>query len=397
MNIISLTDLDPNPDQALHINGSHSRFIPITFSYDGKWLAFRKDTRVQFLNLLEFTKINILNGHAKPVRSIAFSPDNRWLVSASDDKKIILWSLNNFKFHQILIGHSSDVNSVAVSHDNKWLASAADDKKVLVWDLNNLNQIHTLTAHQDAVNSVAFSYNNKWLASSSYDDNIILWDCLNDFKKHQIQIERNSYISKIMFSPSNEHLFFASNNKILILNLTNYNTTVEYNDSIDSVCSMALSSNNEWLASGSSEGKLIIWSLNNNNRDLLSGHSNSKIHSVTFNQNNEWLASASKKEIIFWNKLDNHWLEKFKVTINDLEFIPSSLIYPTTCHDKIIIAIGGIDHSVRLFEQFENKLMLLWNTKQIKLNPSQANITSSEISRSNKKLLIQRKAIDCTP
>ena len=40
-----------------------------------------------------------------------------------------------FSHHKAIFGHTSCVNSTAVSPDQNWLASAGDDKRILLWDV----------------------------------------------------------------------------------------------------------------------------------------------------------------------------------------------------------------------------------------------------------------------
>ena len=67
------------------------------------------------------------------------------------------------------------VLGVAFSHDGKTIASASTDKTIKFWNLEN-KQPKTLKRHQNYVYSVAFSPDGKTLASASEDKTVILWN-----------------------------------------------------------------------------------------------------------------------------------------------------------------------------------------------------------------------------
>lgn len=62
-----------------------------------------------------------------------FSPDSQTLISASQDKTIKRWDLNNMTVLQTFSDHDAPVNSVAVSADGNQLVSGSWDKIVKVW------------------------------------------------------------------------------------------------------------------------------------------------------------------------------------------------------------------------------------------------------------------------
>ncbi|MBD2521195.1 serine/threonine-protein kinase [Nostoc sp. FACHB-133] len=116
-----------------------------------------------------------LTGHLERVSSLAISSNDQILVSASEDKTIIVWNLNTGEQIYTLSGHSDAVNSVAISPDSQTVVSGSDDEKIKVWDLSNGQEIYTVNAHLDGVNALVFSPDGQILVSGGKDTTIKVW------------------------------------------------------------------------------------------------------------------------------------------------------------------------------------------------------------------------------
>ena len=92
----------------------------------------------------------VLRGHEGSVSAVAISPDNRWLVTGSDDKTARLWDLSAkdpAANPVVLRGHEGAVSAVAISPDNRWLVTGSEDKtaRLSLFQVNDLINLARIT------------------------------------------------------------------------------------------------------------------------------------------------------------------------------------------------------------------------------------------------------------
>ncbi len=95
--------------------------------------------------------------HPTTLRSIAYSPDGKMLVSAGWDPMIHLWDSTSGKELRHIDGPEKGVDAIAISPDGKTLAGAGIDGTVYVWDAATGKEVRRLEGSKPGLHCVAFS------------------------------------------------------------------------------------------------------------------------------------------------------------------------------------------------------------------------------------------------
>ena len=139
----------------------------MAFSPDGRWLATASDDGTTRIFNPETGHERCRISHGRPVRHVTFSPDGQWVATASDDRTARIFNPETGDEHRPL-DHDSWVNWVAFSPDGRWLATAGDDGTARIFNPVTGIERNRLV-HREAVNMVAFSPESQWVATASDD------------------------------------------------------------------------------------------------------------------------------------------------------------------------------------------------------------------------------------
>jgi WD40 repeat protein len=135
----------------------------VAFSPDGKFLASASDTGVYLWDGSSGRKLATLDEHKSS--SVSFSPDGRILASAGSGVKF--WELDTRK--QIL-SLDDATGVVAFSPDGKMLVTGVKNGDLDLWDVGSRTKQGTLKGHKYTPNHLAFSPDGKFLATESIAD-----------------------------------------------------------------------------------------------------------------------------------------------------------------------------------------------------------------------------------
>ena len=84
--------------------------------------------------------IQEFKGHQGAVSSVSFSPDSKYIATASWDNTARLWDLTG-KLIQEFKGHQGQLWSVSFSPDGKYIATASGDNTARLWRIKSLDEM----------------------------------------------------------------------------------------------------------------------------------------------------------------------------------------------------------------------------------------------------------------
>jgi guanine nucleotide-binding protein subunit beta-2-like 1 protein len=158
--------------------GHDKDVLSVAFSADNRQIVSgSRDKTIKLWNTLGECKYTITEDcHSEWVSCVRFSPSPNApvIVSAGWDRLVKVWSLVNCKLRTNLVGHSGYLNTVTVSPDGSLCASGGKDGTAMLWDLNEGKRLYSLEAG-DTIHSLVFSPNRYWLCAAT-TQGIKIWD-----------------------------------------------------------------------------------------------------------------------------------------------------------------------------------------------------------------------------
>ncbi|KAF4464585.1 WD40 repeat [Fusarium albosuccineum] len=277
--------------------------------------------------------------------SAAFSADGT-LASGSWDGKIKIWNPDTGMQLQMLEGYGLKVSSLAFSSNSMQLASGSDDNTIRIWDLTQDMDLKTTNGGEKRVTSVTPLPNDLWL-STDLGNVKKIWDS-NTGECLRVFLSRGQPWNNLALSSDGTHLQTFKGHR-------------------SQIKSMAFSSDNTLLASGSEDHTVKIWnSATGECLQTLGEDYDESVHRVAFSPDDSQLASVFRDGTTrIWNLyMDNRLqtIEKDDRAISALAFSP----------DDTMLASASSDSSVKIWDFTTGMCLhtIAGNTKQVSWDPA---------------------------
>jgi WD40 repeat protein len=139
----------------------------LAFSPDGRFLAAAGIDGAAVVWDATSGEIVLHLSQLKEIGAIDYSPDGGTLAVAGLDGAIRCVNTANGEVTTVFRGHVGEVLSVAFSYDGKMIASGGADKSLRLWDVASKQQVALFEGHRAPVLRIVFSHDGRRMASTS--------------------------------------------------------------------------------------------------------------------------------------------------------------------------------------------------------------------------------------
>ncbi|PJF44778.1 MAG: hypothetical protein CUN55_02220 [Phototrophicales bacterium] len=251
------------------------------------------DNAIYLWRLSDGEQLARFAGHADQVYGAVFSPNNREIISVSQDGSLRIWNITTGLEILHLQGHTAAVRAVAVSPYGDRAITGSYDTTVRVWDLKDGSQVAQLFGHRDDVYDVAVSPDGTRALSGGFDSEILYWDLTRQVVLRRFS-EHTDWVRDIEFSPDGRYAISGSYDRTAIIwDLETYEPLHRLEGHANRIWSVAYSPTGEVVATGDQNGEIRLWSpLTGEYLGSLIGH-NGWVRGISFSPDGTKLVSAS--------------------------------------------------------------------------------------------------------
>lgn len=153
-----------------------------------------------------------LAGHSDAVNDANYSPDGKYIVTASTDKTARVWDAQTGKELR-QFGHDKAVYSASFSVDGKFIVTASADTTIRIWDANTGSEIRRMAASAGEKSSASFSADGKYVVGltavngSFTEKQVSIWDAATGNLARSFAPIYN--FSSVVFSPDGKSIVAA--------------------------------------------------------------------------------------------------------------------------------------------------------------------------------------------
>jgi len=222
--VIKPTVIPDTPSSSSSLTQSKTQFRIYVGSYEHNLLSvslmLEKNKSPAFQPIFHF------QAHALSIKSIAAA--KRYLVTGSNDEHIKIYDLQKRKELGTLLGHQGSITCMKFSNEGavdgesagisgKWLLSGSDDGKIIIWRTKDWEIFGTLKGHKGRINDLSIHPSGRIAVSVGDDKSVRLWNLMTAKKAAVLKVKNDWQSGEfVRWSLSGDYFFVGLLNKILV-------------------------------------------------------------------------------------------------------------------------------------------------------------------------------------
>ena len=245
--------VDANTFNQLQTYKDNAPIYAPSFSPDGK-LVVTANTRDRGIQIWDAVTGVCLHRIVNDLVPVHFSPNRKWILSSSHGL-IQIWDVEMDTLYQELKGHSSLVTSALFSPDSRYVLSASYDYTIRIWDALSGNCLKTWPKQPEVVDRMKISANGNRVLTIS-----LIRNCFRvlDFDTGECLFSLHGY-KTAFFSPDSKCIICQSNdNSVKVLD-SETGKCLQIWDEDSSVNSICISPDSRHILLASDDKIIRVW------------------------------------------------------------------------------------------------------------------------------------------
>ncbi|MEW6737554.1 MAG: CHAT domain-containing protein, partial [Acidobacteriota bacterium] len=282
-----------------------------------------------------YSKMFQVMAHNNIINNVSFSPDNRLIVTASQDNHACIWEVATGRQLFKLSGHKGNVLSASFSNDSHRIVTASEDGIAKVWDTFTGKQLTSLEGHTDKLLSACFSPSGQLVVTASHDHTAKVWDTNNG--KLIATLKHNDTVYSATFNPDGLRIITASGDHTAKVWDTTGEILFTIDKHSDAVKYAGYSPDGHYIITASSDRTAILLDSNNSDRETLLSFHTKGLRSAFFSPDGKYIATLGEDSTVkIWDKRGDilTTIESKESIIISAEFSPDGLRIITTHSDN---------------------------------------------------------------
>ncbi len=367
-------------------------------SQDSAFEKINKTQNKQDKNEVEFVLDKTLKGHSAGVQNIRFSPDGKWIASASLDRTIIIWDVKTGILRHRLRSHSASVYEVTFNKKGDLLASASEDGTVCLWD-SNYGKL--LSTYQNkplsltnglilrSVSFVVFSPNNKYLYFGGDNGYImrVRIDIPNQIPTQVFSInEEKELLSNTItggtIASTEKELIFSVDHYVYAISLQNHKLVRRFHHSESDINDIVIGATKNQITGWAFDGTLVSWDYFSTKKlGVFKVSPKENYSAASYSKNGNWVATGANGIVAkIWDtktKKNIAILSQHKKVVRVCRFSPTE-------NDKV--ATASYDGRVYIWKEKTEEDELKEQEEKLKeVEQKEILVTNKEINKENNK------------
>ena len=299
-------------------------------------------------------------GNTKGVKAIAYSPDGRFVLSATTSA-LKLWEIDSGLEMRTFTPKSGSLNSASFSPDGRFVLGASNG--VEMWDAATGEKVRTFS--KEALNSqyysADFSANGKYVIAGFFTGDVFVWKAetgeriqtLKEVPNYSLQV-----FSSAVLSPDGRYAASGGvgiDSKIRLWDVTNGKLLHRLSGHSKHISSLTFSPDGRFLLSGGKK-KIKLWEVVTGKLVRTFGDffsSQNDVTSLTFSADGRYaLSSNGKGEMVYWDVASGKELHVFEPQKDDVKIWSSAAISPDGKY-----AVHGRGKIIKLWRLADHKMI----------------------------------------